>query len=131
MRTSLLKPKYILTMLLCLSVTTAKSNVDDTFIANTVENVAMTFKITSENPRECQVGNGSSSSIAEQYSGAISIPSTVSNGNDTYSVTSIGVAAFSLCGVTTITIPEGVTSIGEYNQEIKSETNVEIIPVSA
>ena len=30
-----------------------------------------------------------------------------------------------------IDIPKGVTPIGEYNQEIKGETNVEIIPVSA
>lgn len=33
--------------------------------------------------------------------------------------------------LTTITIPNSVTTIGEYNQEIKGKTNVEIIPVSA
>ena len=33
--------------------------------------------------------------------------------------------------LTSITIPNSVTKIGEYNQEIKGETNVEIIPVSA
>ena len=31
----------------------------------------------------------------------------------------------------TITLPNSITTIGEYNQEIKGETNVEIIPVSA
>ena len=30
-----------------------------------------------------------------------------------------------------VTIGNSVTSIGEYNQEIKGVTNVEIIPVSA
>ena len=40
--------------------------------------------------------------------------------------------AFTYChSITELTIPESVESIGEYNQEIKGETNVEIIPVSA
>ena len=48
------------------------------------------------------------------------------------SVTSIGAYAFVRCNtMTSITIPESVTCYGEYNQEIKGETNVEIIPVSA
>lgn len=34
-------------------------------------------------------------------------------------------------GLRDITLPESLTSIGEYNQEIKGKTNVEIIPVSA
>lgn len=39
--------------------------------------------------------------------------------------------AFSHCtSLTSIFIPDNVKSIGEYNQEIKGETNVEIIPVS-
>ena len=47
-------------------------------------------------------------------------------------VTSIEIGAFSGCSnLTAITIPDRVVSIGEYNQEIKGETNVEIIPVIA
>ena len=46
-------------------------------------------------------------------------------------VTSIGQNAFRDLSISEITIPASVTSIGEYNQEIKGKTNVEIIPVSA
>ena len=75
--------------------------------------------------------------------------------NITEGVTTIGESAFSGCSsLTSITIPssvsiiasqtfqnctslstinwvEGLTTLGEYNQEIKGETNVEIIPVIA
>ena len=47
-------------------------------------------------------------------------------------VASIADNAFHGCpNIKTVTIPSSVTHIGEYNQEIKGETNVEIIPVSA
>ena len=47
-------------------------------------------------------------------------------------VTRIGSNAFYNCsGLLIVNIPNTVTSIGEYNQEIKGETNVEIIPVIA
>ena len=48
-------------------------------------------------------------------SGNITIPATITNGENTYTVTSIGNSAFSYCtDLTSVTIPDGVTSIGDY-----------------
>ena len=47
------------------------------------------------------------------YSGVVTVPSIVTYNSTTYSVTSIGVSAFSNCyGLTSITIPESVHEIG-------------------
>ena len=53
-------------------------------------------------------------SYSNEYSGAITIPSTVTYKGVEYSVTSIGDYAFSGCYLSSFTIPEGVTSIGDY-----------------
>ena len=48
------------------------------------------------------------------YQGDVAIPETFEYGGATYSVTSIGNWAFSWCGgLTAVTIPHSVTSIGE------------------
>lgn len=66
------------------------------------------YNITSEADKTVEVTFGNNS-----YSGDIAIPSTVSNGASTYTVTLIGSSAFESCvDITSIAMPEGVTGIG-------------------
>ena len=54
----------------------------------------------------------SSSTFYDEYSGSVSIPSSVTYSDVTYSVTSIGADAFRYCsGLTSVTIHNSVTSI--------------------
>ena len=84
----------------------------DTFTANLPEGVEMTFKIISESEKTCMVGDESdefTSPFPSDYNGGVTIPSIV-NG---YTVTRVGKWAFSWrSGLTSVTIPETVTSIG-------------------
>ena len=58
---------------------------------------------------------GSSFSQSHEYTGSVAIPKTVTYNGTTYSVTSIGGNAFMDCfGLTSVTIPNSVTSIGYY-----------------
>ena len=57
----------------------------------------------------------SSLQYSGEYSGAITIPESVTYNGVTYSVTSIGEEAFYYCsGLTSVTIPSSVTSINDY-----------------
>ena len=54
----------------------------------------------------------------KNYSGVITIPSSIKVNDTEYSVTSVGNSAFYKCGgLTSITIPNSVTSIGKYTFE--------------
>ena len=50
----------------------------------------------------------------QDASGAITIPATITHGENTYTVTSIGDDAFASCHITSVDIPDSVTSIGGF-----------------
>ena len=67
-------------------------------------------------------------SYDNEYSGAVTIPSSVTYSGKTYSVTSIGEVTFYECsGLTSVVIPNSVTSIGNYAfKSCSGLTSVEI-----
>ena len=70
------------------------------------------YNITSQSNLEVEV-TYASSVYDNSYAGSVTIPETINYNNRTYSVTSIGDAAFSYCiGLTSVTIPNSVTGIG-------------------
>jgi len=74
-----------------------------------------------------KIPNSVTSIDDEAFSGCHALTSLILGNN----IVSIGVSAFAGCRMSSLDIPNSVTYIGEYNQEIKGETNVEIIPVIA
>ena len=65
------------------------------------------------------------------FKGVAKIISNVTYKGSSYEVLEIAPYAFNGCDIlTSLTIPSSVTSIGEYNQEIKGETNAVVIPVN-
>ena len=68
------------------------------------------YNILSSEDKTVEVTSGSN-----EYTGAVTIPASVTYNDEAYSVKSIGNYAFYDCaGLTSIELPEGVTSIGNY-----------------
>ena len=98
------------------------SNLTSLIIPSTVENIGVDVFSGCDNLSYITVDgikyhvlndNGEVEVVANNYSGEIDIPATISLGDKTYTVTSIGDNAFYYCGgLTSVSIPEGVTGIG-------------------
>ena len=70
-------------------------------------------------------------SYSNEYSGAVTIPESVTYNGNTYSVTSIGSSAFRDCsGLTSVEIPNSVTSIGNLAFQNCSGLTSVVIPNS-
>lgn len=79
------------------------------------EGQTLTYTVLDEDAKTCETKEGSIFGCGNFVSGNLIIPATVKDGDMEYSVTSIGMFAFSECSeLTSVTIPESVTSIGDY-----------------
>ena len=115
--------KTLLVMLLAmLSCLAASAAVGDTFTSG-----ALTFTVLSESPAEVSVKATDASTI----SGAVVIPSTVTNKSITYTVTQIENRAFNGSSlITSVSIPETISFIGAYAFECCTKIKSLSIPKS-
>ncbi|MBO5698669.1 MAG: leucine-rich repeat protein [Bacteroidaceae bacterium] len=94
----------VLMALLCSNSLFAHDFEVDGIYYNITSSTDMTVSVTFKGNSESEFSN--------EYSGAVTIPKSVTHNNNTYCVTSIGNQAFFWCsGLTSISIPNSVTSI--------------------
>lgn len=92
---------------LILSLVTIATWARDTKINGIYYNVDNTTKTAEVTQRDMLMGD-------EQYSGNITIPSSITFNGTEYTVVSIGIEAFCLCAdLISVTIPNSVVSIGD------------------
>lgn len=80
----------------------------------THEGQTLTYTILEGKPQTCKLKDGTGGKPGNSVSGKVVIPSSIQKGNILYKVTGIGRYAFCGCsGLTSVTLPNGVTSIGD------------------
>ncbi len=86
-----------------------------TFTVPTEEGLELTYFVTNVDNMTVKVGNSTNTAISTDATGSVTIPATVECNGLIYQVTTIAAHAFDGCaGITTVTIPEGVTIFGDY-----------------
>ena len=107
---------------------------DDLVVGDTFTADGVTYKVTSVDPLEVQVGTGDNNQTAIDKSteGAFVIPTSVTGADgNSYAVTAINAYAFRGCsGLTSVTIPSSVTSLGRNSFENCSGLTSVAIPNS-
>ncbi|MBD5240360.1 MAG: leucine-rich repeat domain-containing protein [Bacteroidales bacterium] len=96
-----------LLLLLLAAVTSLTSFAGDAF-EYTYEGYTLKYKVIDEDNATCQLN-----SCKSDYSGKVIIPEYAINNGKQYHVTEIGDAFYRCTGLTNITLPNSVTSIGE------------------
>ncbi len=80
----------------------------------TYEGQTLTYTVLDEDAKTCQTKAGSSGGPGNNVSGRLILPSTVFDGSNQYTLTSIDSYAFYGCTeLTSVTIPNSVTTIGD------------------
>ena len=105
----------------------AHAYVGETFTSLTEEGVEMTFVVTDEEGKTCQVGvgDGVAPCVSKSTRGCVTVPQSACG----YRVTALAGFAFYMCeGVTSVILPEGITSIGS---EAFSQSGVSHLSIPA
>ena len=111
--------KRLFTLLPLILFALIASAADGDVKKTTVDGIEWTYNVVSETDKSCDLGGYTSNDAGDavyypaidvNITGALSIPSTL----DGYTVGSIGIECFRGCKITSVTIPEGVTNIGDY-----------------
>ena len=121
-----MKHFYLKSLFICLlSMMGAKASAHDIEVKN-ADGVTIYYNLINNNT-ELEVTYCGNDSYSDEYTGNVVIPESVTYDGKTYSVTSIGISAFSgRSGLTSLTIPNSVTSISDAFRSCSGLTSITV-----